>query len=88
MNEATPEATPEARRRGCLGLQYRLRTLLLLLAVIPPVLAFTITQASDWIVECRRQKDRQAYSLCQPLPIGRIVILEEDEQQLGIGLEE
>jgi hypothetical protein len=58
-------------------MRYRLRTLLIVLAVLPPVGA-AISQAV-----ARLLKSREAQSLCGP-PTSRILIQEEDEAKLGI----
>jgi hypothetical protein len=62
-------------------LRYRLHTLLIVLALGPPVGA-AISQAV-----ARLLKSRQAQSLCSSTT-PRILIQEEDEEKLGIDIEQ
>ena len=59
-------------------MRFRLRSLLIVLALAPPVGA-AISQAV-----VRPLKSRQAQSLCGPTTSPRILIQEEDEAKLGI----
>jgi len=61
-------------------MRFRLRTLLIVLAIAPPAGA-AISQAVAKLL-----KSREAQSLCGP-PTPRILIQEEDEAKLGLDIE-